>query len=79
MAFSLAGRMLLLVNHVRWELKGQLRYLPVLILSPLVHEVHNEIVDENPGAVWGKNEYAEKEMDFSIMLWVPVNGKTMES
>lgn len=53
MAFSLAGRMLL-VSHIQWELEKQLRHLPVLILSTVVHEVRAEVMDENPGAVLGK-------------------------
>lgn len=51
---SLAGRMFLSVNHIRWELKGQLRHLPVMLLSPVVREVHSEVMDENLGAVLGK-------------------------
>lgn len=54
MAFSLAERMLLLVNHVRWELKEQLSHLPILILSPAIHEVHAEVMAENLEAVWGE-------------------------
>lgn len=54
MAFSLVRRMLLLVSHIRWQLEEPLRHLPVLMLSPVVHEVHTEIMDENPGDVLEK-------------------------
>lgn len=45
---------MLSVNHVQWELTGPLRHLPVLILSSVVHEVHTQVMDENPGAVVGE-------------------------
>ena len=51
---SLAGRMFFFGESHPREPKGQLRHLPVLILSPVVHEVHSEVMDENPGAVLGK-------------------------
>lgn len=65
MALSVAGRMLLLVSHVRAALGELLRHLPVL--TPVALEVHTEVMDEHPGSCFGENEHAEREADSSAM------------
>lgn len=69
--------MLLLVNHVRWELMEQLSHLPVLIF--VISGTWSSHISHGwePMSCLRENDCSEKEVDSSIMPCLLVNEKRL--